>query len=80
MIYEAVHDIWALLIVDYATLPADFQLLVIMFELLTAFIFLKVLLYPFRMVLSFMYGTGRALFPRMFSTPRTRSYRNNDDD
>lgn len=80
MIYEAVHDLFTLLIIDYSLMPIEFQYIVILFEFLTMFMFLKVFLYPIRMVLAFMYGTGRALFPRMYQTPRTRSFRQSDEE
>lgn len=80
MIYEAVHDIFTLLIVDVSLLPLEFQYLVYFAEMLLCLTFLKVLLYPFRMVMAFMYGTGRALFPRQFNAPRRRSFRTDDDE
>jgi hypothetical protein len=64
MIYDAVHEIFSTLLIDYADIPTYFQPLIILFELLSVYVALKWIMYPITLLLNLLRQLERNVFPK----------------
>lgn len=79
MIYDAVHEIFSTLLIDYADIPLYFQPLIILFELMAVYAAFRWVFYPLRMILQLVRRLQYELFPSN-REKRSRSRKNDDDD